>query len=204
VRLAVVRGRLMQEAGQASPGGMVALLGDATEARAAAAAGGSVIANDNGPSQLVAAGSPEALEATIAEAKARRVRTLRLAVTAAFHSPAMEPAVEPYREQLELVEFRDPRATVVSCSTAKAFEPDAGSIRETLAAALVRPVRWRETLDELHRLGARRFAETGPGKTLAGMIKRALDGVEAGSLDWAATVNAWEPGDQPRPAPDDG
>jgi malonyl CoA-acyl carrier protein transacylase len=183
VRLAVVRGRLMQEAGEAAPGGMVALLGDSEQAVAAAAAGGSVIANDNGPTQLVAAGSPEALEATAAAAKERGVRVMRLAVAGAFHSPAMAPAVEPYRAALELVEFGAPSAPVFSSSTAEPFGTVAAGIRDQLAGALVHPVRWRETLDELHRLGVRSFIETGPGKALTGMVKRArLDGAEASVL----------------------
>ena len=117
-----------------------------------------MIANDNGPAQLVAAGPPAVLEATASEAKARGVRTIRLAVGGAFHTPAMQAAVEPYRAELERVAFGPP------------------------AAALVRPVRWRETVDQLHGLGVRSFVETGPGKALTGMVRRSLDGVETSVL----------------------
>ena len=182
VRLAAVRGRLMQEAGEAAPGGMIALLGDAAEARDAAAASGAVIANDNGPAQLVAAGPPAVLEATASEAKARGVRTIRLAVGGAFHTPAMQAAVEPYRAELERVAFGPPAAPVVSSSTAEPFGSAAAGIRDQLAAALVRPVRWRETVDQLHGLGVRSFVETGPGKALTGMVRRSLDGVETSVL----------------------
>ncbi len=186
VRLATVRGRLMQAAGEAAPGGMIALLGDAAEARDAAAASGAVIANDNGPAQLVAAGPPAVLEATAREAKARGVRTIRLAVGGAFHTPAMQPAVEPYRAELERVAFGPPAAPVISSSTAEPFATDAAGIRDQLAAALVRPVRWRETADQLHRLGVRSFVETGPGKALTGMVRRSLDGVETSVLGRAS------------------
>lgn len=197
VRLAVVRGRLMQEAGEANPGGMIALLGDGEDARAAAEAGGTAIANDNGPSQLVAAGTPAALDATAAEAKARGVRTIGLAVGGAFHTQAMGPAVKPYRAALDRVVFGPPTTPVFSSSTALPFPADAAGIRDQLAAALVHPVRWRETVDELYRLGVRRFVETGPGKALTRMVKRSsLEGVEAVVLDGGATVFPMGPGRQ--------
>jgi [acyl-carrier-protein] S-malonyltransferase len=182
VRLAVIRGRLMQEAAGESPGGMLALLGDATDARAAAAASGAVIANDNGPTQLVASGPLEALDATAGEAKARGVRAIRLPIRGAFHSPAMEAAVAPYRAALQRVGIEPPVAPVFSSFAAEPFAARGGEIRDQLAAALAHPVRWRETLIELHRRGVRRFVEAGPGKALTGMVRRAFDGIEASVL----------------------
>jgi [acyl-carrier-protein] S-malonyltransferase len=179
VRLAVARGRLMQAAGDEAPGGMLALLGDGDEARAAATHGGAVIANDNGPTQLVVAGPGEALDATAADAKTRGVRTIRLAVRGAFHSPAIRSAVAPFRAALDEVEVSAPAASVFSSSTALPFPSDSGQIRDQLASALVRPVRWRETLIELRALGIDRFSEAGPGKALTGMVRRAFDDVEA-------------------------
>ncbi len=179
VRLAATRGRLMQDAVGDQPGGMMALLGDAEQARAAAAAGGVAIANDNGPTQLVVAGPGEALDAAASEAKKRGVRAMRLAVAGAFHSPEMEPAVKPFREALEAVPFGTPVAPVFSSTTAEPFAPRAAAIRDQLAAAMVNPVHWRETLEELHRRGVRSFVEAGPGKALTGMVRRAFDDVEA-------------------------
>ena len=182
VRLAAARGRLMQAASEDDPGGMLALLGDASHALEAAALGGAVLANDNGPTQLVVAGRPEALAATAAEAKARGVRAMRLAVRGAFHSPEMEPAVEPFREALAGVAIELPKSPVFSSIYAAPFPDDGDGIRDQLAMALVRPVRWRETLDALHRLGVRSFTETGPGKALAGLARRAFDDVEVSVL----------------------
>ena len=182
VRLAVTRGRLMQAVAGASPGGMLALLGDADEARAAAEAAGVRIANDNGPTQLVAAGPPERLDAAAAEAKARGVRAIRLGVRGAFHTEAMAPAAERLRDALDGFEINPPSSLVFSSTTARPFAPDAVAIRNQLAAALTEPVRWRETLLELHRLGARSFLEVGPGKTLTGLARRAFDDAEASVL----------------------
>lgn len=182
VWLAVERGRLMEDAGGSGAGGMLALLGDAEAAREAAEAGGALVANDNGPTQIVVAGPSEALEATAAEAKARRVRAMPLAVSAAFHTPQMEPAVEPFRAALDLVEIGPAAAGVLSSSTAMPFADEPDAVRDELAAAITLPVRWRETSVEMHRRGVRRFVEAGPGKALTGMVKRAFDDVEATTL----------------------
>jgi [acyl-carrier-protein] S-malonyltransferase len=182
VRMAVLRGRLMQDAAEAHPGGMLALLGDADLARAAATAGDTVVANDNGPTQLVVAGPPDALAATEAAAKADGLRTIELSVRGAFHTPAMKQAVEPFREALGEIEVSQPEAPVYSSVFADLFGATADRIRDQLAAALVRPVRWRETVEALHAIGVREFVDAGPGKTLARMIRRAFDDAETSML----------------------
>jgi len=84
----------------------------------------------------------------------------------------MAPALEPFREALEEIEIKPPTAPVHSCSTATPFGEDPADIRDQLAWALVHPVRWRETIDSLLAAGATEFVDTGPGKALAGMLKR--------------------------------
>ncbi len=190
VRLAVARGRLMQEAAGEVPGGMLALLGDGAEAREVAEATEVTLANDNGPTQIVVAGSGEALAAAEAEAKAHGIRTIRLAVRGAFHTPAMERVVEPFRAELERTSFRAPATTVFSSIAARPFDDDPQLIRDDLAAALTNPVRWRETVDELYDAGVRSFAETGPGKALTRMIKRSFDDVEVRLLAEAEVAHA--------------
>ena len=101
------------------------------------------------------------------------VRAKRLAVSGAFHSPAMETAVSPFRRILDEIEFRPPRMPVFSCVTAKPVDQ---GVRDLLAAALVRPVRWLEALRRLEVAGIRRFVDVGPGRVLAGLVKRTLDG----------------------------
>ncbi len=182
VRLAVLRGRLMSAAADQAPGTMVALLGDASEARAAVRESGVEIANDNGPTQLVAAGSPEAIDQTVRGAKERGVRAIKLAVRGAFHTEAMRPAVEPYREALEQVAIETPAVPVYSSATAEPFATRAAGIRDQLAGALVHQVRWRETIDSLLALGVRSFVEAGPGKALVGMLRRSHPEVEADVL----------------------
>ena len=182
LELVVLRGRLMAEADDA--GSMLALVGATEEeAREIAAAAGVTVANDNAPGQVVLSGPRDALAAAEAAAGERGRRALPLDVAGAFHSPSMAPAVAPFRAALDDVEIREPRFPVVSCSTTRPF----GDVREELAAALTKPVRWRETMLALHAEGVRRFVEVGPGKVLARMGKRILpDGkVEAPELETA-------------------
>ncbi len=181
VRLAVIRGRLMDVAARLAPGGMVALLGDREQAAEVAADTGLTLANDNGPTQTVLAGPMHALDEAEAAARERGLRTMRLPIAGAFHSPAIEPAVHPFRRALGEVSVVAPRVPVVSSVSARPFG-DPAEIRGQLAAALVRPVRWRETLEYQHGCGVRTFRETGPGKVLTGTVRRALDGVDAAVL----------------------
>ena len=98
---------------------------------------------------------------------------IRLNVAGAFHSPAMEPSVAPFRAALDAVELGEPTFTVYSGASAAPFE----DVREELAGALIKPVRWRETVIAMHEAGAPSFVEVGPGKVLARMGKRILKGI---------------------------
>ncbi len=89
----------------------------------------------------------------------------------------MTPAVAPFRAALDEVELGEPRFTVFSCASAQPFE----DVRDELAHALIRPVRWRETFTALHEAGATRFIEVGPGKVLARLGKRIVAGVKVES-----------------------
>jgi malonyl CoA-acyl carrier protein transacylase len=171
LELVVLRGRLM---GEARNGSMLALVGASfADAEEIARAGGVVVANDNAPGQVVLSGSLDALDETERVANERGTRVIRLDVAGAFHSPAMEPAVEPFRAALHEVEVSEPAFTVFSCASAAPFT----DVREQLATALISPVRWRETVIAMHEAGAPSFVEVGPGKVLARMGKRILKGV---------------------------
>jgi malonyl CoA-acyl carrier protein transacylase len=174
LRLVAARGRLMQEAAeQTGDGGMTAVRArdenrDAI-AEVAAEAGVS-IANDNAPDQLVLSGAVSALDTAEALLKERGVRGKRLPVAGAFHSPLMEPAVEPFRAAVESIEIGEPRVPVYSCVTAEPFD----DVRERLVQAITRPVRWLDVMRALDERGVTDFVETGPGKVLANLVKKAL------------------------------
>jgi [acyl-carrier-protein] S-malonyltransferase len=177
LRLVALRGRLMQRAGQeAGRGGMIAVMGNGASAQAPeiAAAHGLSLANDNSPLQVTISGVRERLPEAVADAKARGLRAMQLDVTGAFHSPMMASAVPDFAQALSETTFAPTVTTVVSAVTAQPFTDPALE----LAEALVNPVRWRETMLTLHRLGADRFVDVGPGRVLSGLAKRTLSDVE--------------------------
>jgi [acyl-carrier-protein] S-malonyltransferase len=173
LELVVLRGRLMADADDR--GSMIALVGaDEDEARQVAEAAGLTVANDNAPGQIVLAGERDSFERAEEVAGGLGKRTIRLPVAGAFHSPSMAPAVAPFRAALDEVELGEPRFTVFSCASARPF----ADVRDELARALIRPVRWRATFTALHEAGATRFVEVGPGKVLARLAKRIVPGTK--------------------------
>lgn len=177
IELVVLRGRLMQRAGElAGDGGMLAVMGRGAAERASelAAGHGLAVANDNSPQQIVLSGARTALPGAAEAAETLGLRAMPLPVTGAFHSPMMESALGEFTAALESIEVSEPSFRVLSAVTAEPFD----DVRDRLAEALVSPVRWRETLLAMHALGAERFVETGPGRVLTGLAKRTLSGVE--------------------------
>ena len=177
LRLVAARGRLMQEAAEETgDGGMIAVRArDRATVEQVAAQAGLSIANDNAPDQLVLSGALAALDEGESLLREQRVRAKRLPVAGAFHSPLMEPAVEPFRRLTEHVEARAPRVPVLSCVTAAPFR----DVSEQLVQAIVSPVRWTDVMSALHELGATRYVETGPGRVLTNLVRKSLDDVEA-------------------------
>jgi [acyl-carrier-protein] S-malonyltransferase len=180
VRIVAARGRTMAEAAdRGEPGAMLAVGSDRDGAAALADEHGLTLANENSPRQFVLSGPLVAIEAAEAAAKGTGVRAKKLAVAGAFHTEGMASAVEPFRAVLEGIEFRRPEAPVVSSTTADFFGED---VRDALAASLIRPIRWTAVLGRLRQQGVTRFLDVGPGKVLAGLVRRTLDGVEIETL----------------------
>jgi [acyl-carrier-protein] S-malonyltransferase len=185
--LAVIRGRLMQEAAEAGPqGGMLAVLGSGDGALAVAKRLRLTLANDNAPGQVILSGPVEALDEAVPELKEAGLRTMRLRVQGPFHSPAIAPAVPAFRKALAEAEVTAPRVPVISSTTALPFD----DIRRRLTDALTSPVRWRETLIYLHSQGVRNFLETGPGNVLTGLVRRTLDDVQASAVETPEPAHA--------------
>ncbi len=172
VRLVALRGDAMARAGEASAGSMVAVLGEDDDAvLATAREHGLTVANDNAPGQIVLSGALAAVEAV----DAGPLRTRRLDVSGAFHSPLMAPAAEELAVALEQIEVRAPRFPVISNGTAAPF----ADVRAELVENLLSPVRFREIVLALRAMGADDFAELGPGRVLSGLVKRILREVPA-------------------------
>jgi [acyl-carrier-protein] S-malonyltransferase len=172
VRLVRQRGLAMLEAARRSPGGMAAVLGLEDEAveRLCAGIDGVWPANFNAPGQVVVSGREDGLRELgerAREAGARRVILLK--VSGAFHSPLVEPALEPLRSALETAHWQKPHPVFYSvCSLA--FED--GRFEELLLRQLVSPVRFSQAVSALTEAGYDAFLEVGPGAVLGGLVSR--------------------------------
>ena len=128
--------------------------------------------NFNDPAQTVIAGSKAAVDKACEILKANGAkRALLLAVSAPFHSSLMQPAAEKLKEKLESVEFAAPRMALLN-NIDVAIEVDAERIREALYRQAFGPVRWVECIEGIKARGISTVVECGPGKVLAGLVKR--------------------------------
>jgi [acyl-carrier-protein] S-malonyltransferase len=173
------RAQAMQEAVPVGVGAMAAILGlDAEAVRAgcaaAAAATGEVVqaANFNDPKQTVIAGTKAGVDRACEMLKAAGAkRALLLPVSAPFHSQLMKPAAERLRERLSSVAFDAPFIPIIDNVDVKSpTEPS--MIRDALYRQAYNPVRWVETIQAIRARGISHIFECGPGKVLAGMVRR--------------------------------
>ena len=177
-----LRAQAMQQAVPVGQGAMAAILGlDAAAVREgcaqAAAASGEVVeaANFNDPKQTVISGSQAGVAKGCEVLKAMGAkRALPLAVSAPFHCALMKPAAEVLRQRLRAVSFKTPQIPVLN-NIDVACPADADAIRDALYRQAFGPVRWVEVVQALRARGLTRIVECGPGKVLAGMVKR-IDG----------------------------
>ncbi len=183
VPLVRFRAQAMQEAVPVGAGAMAAILGMASdqvvagcaEAQASFAAGsGEVVeaVNFNDPAQTVIAGTRAAVDKACEVLKAHGAkRALPLPVSAPFHSSLMKPAAERLRQRLEEVDFAAPQIALIN-NIDVAVETDADRIRDALYRQAFGPVRWVECVQAIKARGISHVVECGPGKVLAGMVKR--------------------------------
>ena len=181
------RAQAMQQAVPVGVGAMAAILGmDASKVlagceeatRAVRGSGGEnsneivEAVNFNDPAQTVIAGSKAAVDKACEILKANGAkRALLLAVSAPFHSSLMQPAAEKLKEKLESVEFAAPRMVLLN-NIDVAVEVDAERIRDALYRQAFGPVRWVECIEGIKARGISTVVECGPGKVLAGLVKR--------------------------------
>ena len=189
IRVVAERGRAMQDCAEATPGGMVAVLGMEREAVAElcdVCRDGDVleVANVLCPGNVVASGDNAAcdrLEAAAAEAGA--MRCVRLEVAGAFHTSRMQPAVERLAAALDSVKIHPPRLPVVSNVDARPHD-DPAEIRQLLARQVCGVVEWNSSMDFMLAEGVDSFWEVGPGRVLRGLLKRIARKVPShGALD---------------------
>jgi [acyl-carrier-protein] S-malonyltransferase len=173
LRALKARGEYIQAACDANPGGMLAVIGlDGEPLEKIAAEVGVTLANINSPGQTVLSGTAAAIEkAATACKEAGAKRALPLPVAGAFHSPLMQPAAEKMAALLAEIDFAEPTLPVLSNVTG-APHVDSEAIRANMVAQITGSVRWVECMQYLVAQGVTEAVECGPGKVLAGLMKR--------------------------------
>ena len=175
LELVYERALAMQEACDANPSSMAAVLGledEKVEEICAKIEGIVVPANYHCPGQLVISGETAAVEKACEALKAAGAkRALLLPVNGAFHSPLMKPAQDKLAKAIENTKFNKPIIPIYQNITTTAVE-DPDEIKRNLIAQLTGPVKWTQTVRNMIADGAESFVEIGPGKTLQGLIKK--------------------------------
>jgi [acyl-carrier-protein] S-malonyltransferase len=196
-----IRGQLMQDAAPAGTGAMAAVLGadDALVEEACRLASDAQVvvpANYNSPGQIVIGGDAAAVDRALALLQERGVRkAVKLAVSVPSHTPLMREAANRLAETMAGLRWNSPSLPVVQNVDAKAHD-GIDAIRDALVRQLYLPVQWTRCVEALAARGATRVAECGPGKVLAGLVKRidkALDARALGTVgDFETALAEWK------------
>ncbi len=193
VRIVRERGRLMQEAVPVGVGAMAAIFNlsaDDVLQVCREAAQGEVVspANLNGGGQIVVAGHTDAVRRAMTVAKARGAkRAVELAVSAPFHCALMSPAAEGLARVLEAIAVSPLIVPVIANVTADVNQ-DPARVKDLLVQQVTAPVRWEESMLKLKSLGCAAAIEVGPGKVLAGLLKRIVAELACVSVSDPATL----------------
>jgi [acyl-carrier-protein] S-malonyltransferase len=199
VPLVRLRAVAMQEAVPVGAGAMAAILNldddkirEACAEAAARAGEGQVVdlVNFNGPGQTVIAGSKTAVEYACQGCKSRGAkRAVLLPVSAPFHSSLIRPAADRLAAHLAELDFKVPAIPVIN-NVDVSIEDDPARIKDALVRQAYSPVRWVETVRKIAAMGVVSVAECGPGKVLAGLVRRCAEGLGGIALCDAAAIEA--------------
>ena len=176
IKLLNERGKAMQTAVPKGTGGMVAVLGiDIEEINNLLEENQNnykcYIANDNSNGQIVLSGLNSDIDKFIDTLKSKKIKSVKLPVSAPFHCKLMNPATEIMKKEISASIFKKPTNAIISNVTAKeTIDPD--EIKKLLIKQIESPVRWRESVLYMIKSGTKQFIEIGPGKVLSGLIKR--------------------------------
>ena len=188
-KLSVARGRLMAQAGAAGAGRMLAVIAPIEElARQIDPLENVVLANRNSPNQGVLSGPAAAIEAAEALCRQKGWDTIHLPVSAAFHSPLVSAAQEPFQKAVDQVEWRSGDIMVMSNTTGDVYPEETQAAKQLLGGQLAHPVDFISNIEALYDKGVRTFIEIGPKSVLTRLTKTILKGraFEALALDNSA------------------
>lgn len=188
LRLVGRRGRIMQEAGQAQPGTMAALLGLSDETVAdVCRLSGAEPCNYNSPGQVVVGGDPSAVAKASDLAKERGGRATPLNVSAAFHTSLMKSAAGKFSRAVQDTPISDPVIPVLGNASGHPLTR-AEEVKGELRQQMTSPVLWHQSVAEMARAGVNTFIEVGPGRVLSALLKRIAPEAAAISIDGPTAI----------------
>ena len=192
LNLLIHRGKAMQNAVPGGNGGMIAILGeDIIKIRSILDENINkfqcYVANDNSVGQIVVSGMIDSIEKLILELKKTNIKSVKLSVSAPFHCPLMHNATLEMKDKINNTNFKDPKIQIISNVTAKA-QNNSEDIKRLLIDQIEKPVRWRESINNMIGSGINKFIEIGPGKILSGLIKRIDRNVKLNQINNLADI----------------
>ena len=176
IKLLKLRGKAMQNAVPSGEGGMIAILGKNVDdinniLEINRDKFMCYLANDNSNGQAVISGLIKDIKLLEDELSKKNIKFINLPVSAPFHCPLMKNATEEMKELINTTVFKNPIVNIISNVTANPLN-NSEEIKKLLIEQIEKPVRWRESINNMISLGVTSFIEIGPGKVLSGLIKR--------------------------------
>jgi polyketide-type polyunsaturated fatty acid synthase PfaA len=172
LKVARERGELMARAANGAASGMTAVTAPLDKVESVLQGSEAVVANHNDPRQVVVSGTIAAIEDAEKRFAAAGLKTQRLPVAAAFHSPVVAPSVEPFTRSLEGVVFQRATLPVFANATADVYPAEPAAMRAQLGSSIAKRVRFVEMVEAMYARGVRTFVEVGPGSVLTAMVGR--------------------------------
>ena len=176
IKILKIRGKAMQNSVPKGEGGMVAVLGSTIEIIQNIINENSnkyecFIANDNSEGQIVVSGSTLELEKFMKDLKLNKIKNIKLPVSAPFHCKLMNNASEIMKNEIDKINFKEPKNILISNVTGKEIS-NVSELKRLLVKQIESRVRWRESVLLMINNGINQFIEIGPGQVLSGLIKR--------------------------------
>ena len=187
LKLLRIRGDAMQNSVPDGEGGMVAVLGSTVLEIEKILSENNMnsniqIANDNSEGQLVLSGRNFDLDILIKILKSKKIKNLKLPVSAPFHCRLMSKATEIMRKEIDKLSFKDSKNKLISNVTADEI-PDKNELKKLLIYQIESRVKWRESVINMIDKGVNHFIEIGPGKVLSGLVKRINKSVKINTIN---------------------